>query len=650
MLSQEIIEKVSERLVERMNNANLFVIKKIARKIKKLGKIIPSNAHDIIQIMEYGGDLESIAKELAKETSLNVKDIYEIFDEVAKADQHFGKKYYEYRNKRFIPWEENEGLRNEIKAIADQTVEKFMNLANTRAVGYVVKDELGNEIFKDIGTLYRDMIDEGITSISQGKTTLDEEMTKLIKEIGRSGLKSIEYESGYTRRVDSAVRMNISDGVREVHNRMRDIMARDYGADGVEISVHQYPAPDHELVQGKQFSNEEFDKFQNDKDSKSYDGVDFPRISEETKQDRRAISQYNCYHYTFPIILGLDKPTYTEEQLKKIREDNEDGFDYDGKHYTLYEGSQLQRKIETEIRKNKDIQIMALESGKMELAEESQKKINQLTDKYYELSKVSKLPTRLQRIKVEGYKPIKIVDKEKEIRREENNKKEIKYKDYFEEYYRDYDKLTDNERFDMAVKIGESFEEKYKPIYENMDKETKEAFSKYSGEYYKDINKRILGLKLDDTDNYVGLSGIHNVEDYKKEIDKWVNKMDIEINKTAIDENIILWKGTKLKYYDKYKEGDIFSTKIFYSSSLSRGVAESFTWNKDNICILKIRCPKGAKGMYISSEVGLEGESEILLGRNQKYKYIGSYEEMGVSVDYRTKNKKIKIIELEIIK
>jgi hypothetical protein len=299
------------------------------------------------------------------------------------------------------------------------TVDKFVNLSNTRGVGYTVKelvaDEFGNYkeklVFKDINTLYKDIVDEGIVSISQGKGVLDEYITKMMREIGRSGLKSIEYESGYTRRVDSAIRMNISDGVRQLHNQMRETIGEEFGADGVEVSVHQYPAPDHSLVQGKQFSKEEFDNFQNDRDSKSYDGVEFPAISKETKQDRRSISQYNCYHYVFPIILGLDKPVYSEEQLKEIREKNEDGFEYEGKKYSLYKGSQVQRQMETEIRRNKDIQIMALEGGKMELAEESQKRINQLTDKYYEFSKASGLPTRLQRIKVDGYRPIKIKEK-----------------------------------------------------------------------------------------------------------------------------------------------------------------------------------------------------------------------------------------------
>jgi hypothetical protein len=50
-------------------------------------------------------------------------------------------------------------------------------------------------------------------------------------------------------------------------------------------------------------------------------------------------------------------------------------------------GEQLQRKLELQVRKNKDIQILAKASGDMELVDESQKKIRQLTNKYNEVCK-----------------------------------------------------------------------------------------------------------------------------------------------------------------------------------------------------------------------------------------------------------------------
>ena len=74
----------------------------------------------------------------------------------------------------------------------------------------------------------------------------------------------------------------------------------------------------------------------------------------------------------------------------------------------MYEGTQLQRKIETEIRKAKDTQIIAKASGNKELVQESQSKITQLTYKYKELSQVSGLPTQLERARVSGYKRINV--------------------------------------------------------------------------------------------------------------------------------------------------------------------------------------------------------------------------------------------------
>lgn len=428
MIAEELIEKVTERLIERMRNVNLFVIKKIARKIKEIGTINPSNAHDIIQVMDYGGDLEEIVKYISKETKLNVKDIYKIFDEVAKENQHFSKKYYEYKKKRFIPWEENEPLRRQVKAIADLTAEQYVNISDTRGIGYTVERMVYDKatkkykrkvVFQNISDMYKTIVDEGIISISQGETTFDEEMGKLVKQIGMSGLKYIEYESGYHRRIDSALRMSLGDGLRKLHNELQEEFGKEFGADGVEISVHGHPAPDHELVQGRQFTinqydekdnlikEGEFEKFQNDEDCISYDGIEFPAVSEETGRDRRAISQYNCYHKVFYIVLGVDKPEYTNKELQAIIDDNNKKFKYNGKEYTKYQGTQLQRRIETQIRKNKDIQIMAKESGQKDLAIESQRKIDSLVNQYYELSEISGLPTQLDRLKVDGYREIK---------------------------------------------------------------------------------------------------------------------------------------------------------------------------------------------------------------------------------------------------
>ncbi len=403
MLSDEVIEKVIERLLRRIEKTNIYLLQQIGESINKIGALTPSKAQQLIQIMRYGGDYDKIVKALAQMTKLNVKDIYDIFEEVARNDYMFSQQFYEYRNKKFIPFDENVALKTQVEALAKQTAQQFVNLTKTMAFANVVD---GKVVYSPLAEVYHDVLDKAFLSVAQGKTTFDQELHKAIKELASNGIKTANYESGRVLRLDSAVRMQMKDALRTLHNETQQIVGKDFDSDGVEISVHLNPAPDHAEVQGKQFSNEEFEKFQNDQDAISYDEIEFP--SDFENHDRRSIGQYNCYHYVFAIVLGVSKPQYTNEELKEIIRKNNKGFEFDGKHYSNYEGLQLQRRIETEIRKQKDYQIIALASGDKEGIQESQIKITQLTKKYKQLSQVSGLPTKMKRMRVSGYKRTKV--------------------------------------------------------------------------------------------------------------------------------------------------------------------------------------------------------------------------------------------------
>lgn len=403
MIDERIIDKLVERLVNRIEEGNTYVLMKIGESIKKVGGLTPTNAIKLQNILKYGGNYDKIVEKLSKITELNVKDIYEIFEEVAKSDYEFAKQFYDYRDVKYIPYEENYVLQNEVKALANITANEYVNFSNTLAFSKRVN---GKIVYSDIARTYQDVIDRAVLSVSQGKTTFDDEMYRVIKELSNSGIKTVDYASGRSVRLDSSVRQHLKGALRNLHNETQSIFGKEFGSDGVEVSVHLNPAPDHEQVQGRQFSKEEFEKFQNNQDSIDYSGKVFSKDFEG--HDRRSISEYNCYHYIFDIILGVNKPQYSDEELQEIIDNNNDGFELDGVHYSNYEGTQLQRKLETEIRKQKDLQIMAKVSGVKDLVEESQKKISQLNKKYKELSVVSGLPTKIDRMRVSGYKRINV--------------------------------------------------------------------------------------------------------------------------------------------------------------------------------------------------------------------------------------------------
>lgn len=145
-----------------------------------------------------------------------------------------------------------------------------------------------------------------------------------------------------------AVRMNVLNSIKSVIQTVTDLITRHTKPDGVELSAHAFPAPDHAPAQGHQFSNEEFDKMQS--------GLDFTDVTgRQYTGFERQIGQWNCRHYVKPIKIGKTKPEYTQEELDNILANNERGYTTkDGRHYTLYECTQVQRGYERKIKEARE--------------------------------------------------------------------------------------------------------------------------------------------------------------------------------------------------------------------------------------------------------------------------------------------------------
>ena len=405
MIDEKQVEQIVEKLIERVNKANTLFLKSIGSSIKEIGELTPTEAHQLVQMLKYGDSYDRLIKEISKYTDMNVKDIDKIFKVYAKKDQQFYKKFYQYRNKPFISYEKNVALQNQTKALSNVVSNQMYNFTRDNVLGYTI-----NGRFYNLRDTYNRVLDEAFINVSQGKLTFDSAMSSILEDIGGSGLKTLEYESGRSMRLDSAVRMHLKGRLRELHNENQKIMGEEFNANGVEITVHANPAPDHQDIQGRQFSNEEFEKLQKDGIAKDINDREYDLHLElkngETAEGFRPISAYNCYHVTMSIVLGVSKPRYNDEQLQKIIDDNNKGFELDGEHYTNYQGTQMQRSIEKAIREQKDIQILGKSSGNEELIAKSEEQIRILTNKYYELSKKSGLPTKLERIRVDNYIPV----------------------------------------------------------------------------------------------------------------------------------------------------------------------------------------------------------------------------------------------------
>ena len=395
MIDERLIDKLVERLVNRIEEGNTYTLQKIGESIKKIGALSPSKAQELGQILKYGGNFDKIVEKLAKVTELNVADIYEIFEEVAKSDYAFAKQFYDYKGVKYIPYEQNIALQNQVKALARITANQYVNFSNTLAF---TKRVNGRVVYTDLAKTYQNTLDKAILSIAQGKSTFDEQMYSTIKELASSGLKTVDYANGRSVRLDSSVRQHLKGALRNLHNETQAIFGEEFGADMIEISVHEHPAPDH-YMQGKQMMIEEYEKMQNHLPFKDLQGNVYEPLD-------RPISELNCYHYVFYGVAGVSKPNYTDEELNNILKENEKGIELDGQKYTIYEMSQIQRRLETNIRKQKDLQIIGRASGNKEIVENAQRKITELTHKYKRISDISGLPYKRDRLRVSNYKRV----------------------------------------------------------------------------------------------------------------------------------------------------------------------------------------------------------------------------------------------------
>ena len=409
-ISEKATELLTERIVGRIEEANSYTLEAIGKAIKEVSNLTPTKAQQLAQVLKYGNrGYKDIVKRLSELTGKNLRDIEKIFEEVAKKDLNFANQFYKYKNMPTVRYQDNEELKSLVKSMVARTQREYLDNANmsetglaSKMLGFSIRDKNNKIIFKGLQDTYYKAIDDAVIMTSLGQKTKQDAIRKVIRDIGKSGIKKVDYKNGRSVRLDSIVRMHMQSSLRDLHNKVQEQFGDSYGANGIEISVHSNPAPDHALVQGRQFSREQYAMLQEGLEATDYKGNKYT-LDHDGKNGYRPISEYNCYHYEFAIILGVSKPIYDEKQLQNIVKKSKEEIEFEGKNYSRYEISQLQRKIETKIREEKDLQTIATGVGDKEEIILHQKKIKELNLKYNQLSKASGLPMKKQRLSVSGY-------------------------------------------------------------------------------------------------------------------------------------------------------------------------------------------------------------------------------------------------------
>lgn len=394
-MNNDKLELALERFVRRFEEFNTKVLEEFGKTISKFDGLTATQAHKIAQQLKNGRNIEKILADLERISELSRKDIEDLLEITAKENITFANTYYEAKAMDKVSYETSKQFQDLVKAVEKTTKGEFINLSKTTALKLLDIDK--NPLYLDIKKAYNEVIDRCVLAVSTGQNNYQKAMYDTIKQLANSGVRKIYYDNvgkkrpdgtiikyPYSRRLDSSVRQNILEGVRQVNIGVQEQVGKEFGADGVEISAHGMCAEDHQNIQGKQYSKKEFNKLNSSLD--------------------RPIGTMNCGHFVFSIVLGISSPNYTQKQLNQFKKESNEIIEYEGKKYTRYEATQVQRRLETKIRQQKDLQITSKASGNKEGVQTAQQNITSLTKKYKDFSEKAGLDTQMQRMRVVGFK------------------------------------------------------------------------------------------------------------------------------------------------------------------------------------------------------------------------------------------------------
>lgn len=375
MLSERQLESMLEVFRKRMQGVAEDYLARMGEHLRDIGQLTASDVNRIVEMKRINANIEQIKREIAKAARMSAKDIDKVFNAIAESDLRFANTIYASNHVPAV--KANKAIERILKAQAKITKQELANLSRTT----ILSDG------------YKDAVDVAVQTVQGGIVDYNTAIRRAMKSAAHEGLRVQYPNSGLTRRLDSAVRQNVLDGVRAVNQDIMRQVGKEFDADGIELSAHNLCAEDHLPYQGLQMSIKEFERLQNRLD--------------------RPFGLWNCHHSWHYIILGVSEPAYTPEELEEFKRNSREEVTIDGVTKTRYEWTQEQRKIETAIRYQKDIAVAAKASGDMMTRRECQSNINKLWERYDNVTKAANLQDKPERTRVEGFSAVKASKKGK---------------------------------------------------------------------------------------------------------------------------------------------------------------------------------------------------------------------------------------------
>lgn len=383
--SPEILDALPEELAELYRGLEDTLLTDICSRLKLRDELNEVTVQDIKALRAHGIDLKEIKKAIQKATGISEQKLNKLLDDVVERNQQY---YTNVIDLAHITQPETLVSIEDTWAIYQQTKRDLRNI--TRSMGFLVDN--GRTMLPP-AKAYQWALDNAAMQVQSGAINYNQAIKMAVKQLADSGLKVVDYESGHHDSIDVAARRAVMTGVSQLCAKYTEQSAEYLETPYYEVSAHagarDVPGPSpwssHKDWQGKVYSIRTGDIYPSIYDACGLGAVD-------------GLEGANCRHRRYPWVEGVSERTYTDEQLQHI--DDGIGCEYDGKKYTAYEATQMQRRIERTIRKQKRLKNAYDAAGLTGDANTANIKLRRLNAKYKEFSKAVGLPEQRERLKV----------------------------------------------------------------------------------------------------------------------------------------------------------------------------------------------------------------------------------------------------------
>ena len=385
MFTPQKLEEIPLGLQKIFSKLEQDIMLDIVRRVAENGQVTRTADYQINRLHELSVSKRVIKKYIQEALKLSKKEINHIYKDAIRRGYSEDASLYRVTGKPFVRFENNEELQQAIRAIKNQTENKLYNLTNS--TGFI-KNDNGKRVFTPLTRYYQDVLDKNVSGILNGAIDYNTAIKNTVQEMTKSGLRTIDYASGKSFRIESAVRTALMTGVNQIAAKISDENAEKLGTEYFEVSAHGTARPSHQVWQGKVYKKDELES-----------------VCGLGKVD--GLCGANCRHSYYPFIPGVSVRKYTDEQLEEWANKENTPKKYGDKEYTSYEASQEQRKLERLMRKQRqDIKLLKEGGANEEDIMVAETKYRITSDEYVKLSKVMGLPQQRERVYSDGLKEV----------------------------------------------------------------------------------------------------------------------------------------------------------------------------------------------------------------------------------------------------